>query len=337
MDAPIYLYAGPEAGERDDAVAQVKAAMRKKFGETDEHLFYATETPVAQVVTLLQSGSLFASASCVTLRCAEAVKKKEDAQMIADWAKNPGDGSAALILVSDEISIDSKIDKAVPPSHKKIFWEMFEDRKIPWLSAFFKKNGYSVSEEAAEDILDMIENNTQALKSECSRFFMLFPAGREISCADVEAVLAPNREENAFTLFDTMASVAPVFHKLEKSLEALQKIRLSKENSSVALIAGLSSCFRRLEAWHELVETGRNDDFNLKANGFASKKAKAQYSRASQIWSRGQAASILAQLACADMEIRSGGAPMEDTILQRTIYEIVAKKGAPCAAYRADA
>lgn len=335
MDSPIYLYTGPEFGERDDAVLAVKNAMKKKYGAIDEHLFYATETPVSEITTILQSGSLFTNAACVVVRAAEAIKKKEDVQTICDWAKAAanGEGANALVLVSNEIGIDSKLEKAVPPSHKKIFWEMFEDRKIPWLHNFFNKNGCAISGDAAEDILDMIENNTQALRTECSRFFLLFPKGHEITAADVEAVLAHNRTENAFTLFDTMSSSESPARRLELSLDVLQKIRLSKDSSSVMILAGLASCFRRLQTWHTLFASGKSDDFSLKTHGFSSRKAKAQYSRASQIWLTGQAAAILAGIAACDMEIRSGGALLEDVLLQKLIYEIVVKKGASCATY----
>ena len=333
MDCPIYLYTGPEFGERNDAVAAVKEAMRKAHGVLDEYLFYANETLVSEIVTILQSGSLFSNASCVVVRSAESIKKKEDVNAIAAWAKTAEDGTNALVLVSDEIAVDAKLEKIVPGAHKKIFWEMFEDRKVPWLVNFFGKNGYRIGEEAAEDILDMIENNTQALRSECARFFLLFPKSHEITSADVEAVLSHNRAESAFTLFDTMASSESASRRFELALDVLQKIRLSKDSSPVMILAGLASCFRRLGLWHTLAASGQNDDFNLKIHGFSSKKAKAQYSRASSIWTSGQTAAILAGIASADMEIRSGGALIEDVLLQRVVYEIVVKKGASCAAY----
>jgi DNA polymerase III subunit delta len=333
MDAPLYLYTGPEFGERNDAVQAVKDAMKKKYGVLDEYLFYATEMSVSEIMTILQSGSLFTAASCIVLRAAEIIKKKEDVELIAGWTKHAAESTSALILVSDEVSIDSKIEKCVPPSHKKVFWEMFEDRKIPWLSGFFGKNGYTINDNAAEDILAMVENNTEELRSECSRFFMLFPKGHEITSEDVDAVLVHNREESAFTLFDTMCSDEPPYRRFELSLSVLQKIRLSKDSSSVMIIAGLTSCFRRLEVWHRLSSTGQNTDFNLKINGFASRRAKSQYSRASQVWSPGQSAAILSQLASSDMSIRSGGTLLEDVLLQKLMYEIVVKKGASCAEY----
>ncbi len=332
--AAVYLYTGPENGEKNDAVQNIRAALKKKFGETEEYSYYASETPVKDFMGILENESLFANAVCVTVKNAETLKKKEDIETITKWISSSTSESNVLILTSDEISIDTKIEKAIPASNKKIFWEMFENQKVPWIQNFFRKNGYSIQEEAAEDILEMIENNTEALKNECSRFFILFPKGTQITAKDVDSVLSHSREENAFTLFEAMAEEIPEQEKrLEKSLDILQKIRLSKENSSVMIIAGLTSCFRKLLLWHKLRVQGQNDDFNLKINGFASKKLKTQYSKAANHWTSGQTTAILADLATSDMEIRSSGTLLEDTILQKLIYEIIVKKGATCASY----
>ena len=170
MAGQIYLYTGPEFGERNEAVDAVKTALKKKFGDIDEHLFYLQETPFGQIMTILQSGTLFSNGVCVVCKGAELLKKKDDLAMISDWLDSNPDESSVLILVSDEVSVDSKLDKLVPAQNKKKFWEMFDNQKVPWLTKFFSKNGYRINQDAAELILDMIENNTEALKNECSRF-----------------------------------------------------------------------------------------------------------------------------------------------------------------------
>ena len=220
--------------------------------------------------------------------------------------------------VGDEISVDSKLEKLVPNSNRKKFWEMFENEKLPWVTSYFSKNGYRIQQSAAKLVLELIENNTQSLAAECSRFFVLFPKDHEITEADVESVLTHNREENAFSLFRELANsndLAPV--RLEKGLQILQKIRLSKENSSVMIIAGLASCFRKLQDWHKRGE-----------QAIPQQMLQKQYRSAAKVWTMGQTAAILAVLASTDMEIRSGGSQMEDVLLQKMIYEIVIKNGA---------
>ena len=329
MAGQIYLYTGPEFGERNEAVDAVKTALKKKFGDIDEHLFYLQETPFGQIMTILQSGTLFSNGVCVVCKGAELLKKKDDLAMISDWLDSNPDESSVLILVSDEVSVDSKLDKLVPAQNKKKFWEMFDNQKVPWLTKFFQKNGYRLNQDAAELILDMIENNTQALKAECSRFFIIFPKDHTVTVEDVEKILTHNREESAFTLFNQISqSGEPVQKRFENGISILQKIRLSKDSSSVMLIAALSSCFRKLVLWHKVTANGLPDSFTLKVNGFSSVPMQNQYKNAAKIWTIGQATAILAILASTDMEIRSGGSLMEDILMEKMLYEIVIKKGA---------
>ena len=328
MSAPLYLFSGPEIGERNDAVAAVKKSLNDKFGSVEFYTYYSVETDPQGALVQLYTESLFSAATCVIYNGAETIKKKEDIDKIAAWAKNAGDASV-LILVSDEISCDAKLEKLVPKENRKQFWEMFEDRKIPWLKNYFSKNGFSIEDDACEEILDLVENNTQALKNECSRFFAVFEPGTRISVQNVDQLIEHNREESAFTLFDAMAQHSkPPAERLETALGILQKIRLSKDSRSVSLIAGLSYCFRRLELWHNLEKAGKTDDFSLKTSGFSSKKSKKQYSSAARVWSLGQTVAILAALSRADMSIRSTGSGMEDTVLQALVYSIAVKKGA---------
>ncbi|MBR7064834.1 MAG: DNA polymerase III subunit delta [Treponema sp.] len=331
MSESIYLYIGPEFGERNDAVAEIKQALKKKYGDIDEHLLYASESSVHEVLTLLQSASLFTSCTCVVLREAELIKKKDEIELLEKWQKNSED--AVLILVSDEFKVDAKLDKIVSSACKKVFWEMFENRKVPWLESFFRKNGYSIQREAAEEILDMVENNTQSLRQECSRFFLIFQKGYTVTLQDVQTVLADSREENVFTLFNTMTLSVMPSQKLEQVLSVLQKIRLSKEASPVMIIAGLASCFRKLQLWHALSSEHGFSETVFKQNGFASKKMREQYERACKTWNVAQCAAILALLSETDMNIRSGGTVFEDVLLQKLLYEIVIKKGIATSVY----
>ncbi len=326
----LYLLSGPEFGKRTDAINQIKNSLEKKFGEIDEHLFYLTETPFAHVMTLLQNGTLFSNGVLVLCKNAELLKKKEDLKMLTDWLPI-ADESSVLILVSDEISVDAKLEKIIPPACRQKFWAMSDKDKKAWLIDFFKKNEYTIENEAAQLILDLIENNTQTLRNECSRFFVCFPKGSTISADDVESILVHNREETVFTLFSEITNPSLTTQKrLEKGIEIMQKIRLSKENDSIMIISGLSFCFRKLLTWYM---DGPSAIFG--------KTMQTQYSNAAKLWSEKQTAAILALLSETDMQIRSNsasnGTAIDDVLLQKLIYEIIVKKGAPASEYIIDA
>ncbi|MBO4726913.1 MAG: DNA polymerase III subunit delta [Spirochaetaceae bacterium] len=332
MAAPLYLFTGPEAGERSDAVNELLKVYEKKLGSIDVHRFYAAETSVADVISLLMNGSLFASFRFVVLNNAEAVKKKEDIELISEWLAS-NDGNSALVLLSDEISVEKKLENLVPKENKKIFWELFQDKKESWVRSLFQRNGFRITDDAIEAVLELCENDTASLKRECERFFVCFEKDHVISAEDVENLLSHNREENAFTLFDAMTEQCPPAERLENSLDILQKIRLSKESDSIKIIAGLTYSYRKLLTWISLAENGIYDNFQLKIKGFGSKKMQDEYRRAARLWNKDDTAQILALLAKTDISLRSGGAVFEDTLLQMLVYSIVVKNGAPVEAY----
>ncbi|WP_147615658.1 DNA polymerase III subunit delta [Treponema pectinovorum] len=340
MSAPIYLYTGPELGEKNEQILSLKDNLKKKYGSSDDFVYYGMDLDMGEVLSQLMTESLFTPATFVTIRNAELVKDKKDIEMLQNWilsASKKTEDSTVLVLVSDEMKVDSKLEKLVPSENKKIFWEMFENRKEQWLHSFFKKNGYSLESEAAQSILEMIENNTEALKTECSQFFFCFPAGHTVTSADVEKVLSHNREESAFSLFDAMSENFPAQKRLENCLSILQKIRLSKKDSTpVVITAGLSYCFRKLSLWQSLHSTSSPSDLDLKKNGFNSKQAQKQYARAGSVWTAGQVAAILSLISKTDVEIRSLGTSFQDTKLSMMLYEIIIKNGAYCCAYESD-
>lgn len=328
----FYVFTGPEAGEKNEAIENIREQARKRQGSLEEYKYYASEVRIADLVAQLQNGSLFDPAIFITLRSAELIKGKGDVELLVNWAKAASESPNTLILVSDENSIDKKLEGAAASDHKKIFWEMFENRKSQWVESYFRKNGFSVTSDAVEQILEMVENNTDALKSECSRFFFCFEKGHTITSGDVEKILAHNREESAFTLFDAMAdSSKSAQQRLESSIEILQKIKSSAKSSSsygISMIAGLVYCFRQLRAWHVLHADGNHPtDVQLKSAGFSGKKKQEQYAKAARIWNSGAASSILALLSNTDISIRESGSSLEDTLLSLAIYSIVIKNG----------
>ncbi|MBR5646214.1 MAG: DNA polymerase III subunit delta [Treponema sp.] len=329
MNKSVFLFTGPELGEKADAINSLKNDLKKSYGAVDEHSFYLHETPFSQVMTILQSGTLFSNGVFVVCKEAELLKTKDETELLKDWISNPTE-SAVLVLVSDSVKVDKKIDDLIPSSNKKIFWELFEEKKVFWLQNFFSKNGYSIDGEAIDLILEMVENNTLALKNECQRFFVIFPKEHRITEQDVESVLVNNREDTVFTLFNEIAdSSASPDRRFERGLEILHKLMAESENYSVSIILPFSSCFRKLIAWHKICPDGyAADTIELKKNGISGTTMQKIYKKASKIWTVGQTTAVLAVLGQTDIELRSGGSLLKDVLLEKMLYEIVVKKGA---------
>ena len=82
MSTPLWLFTGPELGERSDALEALRQSAGKKYGDLDNHLFYASATSISVVLYAVQNGSRFPSARFTVGRTPEAIKKKEDIQAL---------------------------------------------------------------------------------------------------------------------------------------------------------------------------------------------------------------------------------------------------------------
>jgi DNA polymerase-3 subunit delta len=157
---------------------------------------------------------------------------------------------------------------------------------------------------------------------------LCFEKNHLITEDDVEQILAHNREESPFTLFNAISDyVKPASARFESALSILRKIRNSKESNGVQFIAGLTWCFRKLKLWQEVNGDGSLGEFDLKKHGFSSKKMQTQYRNASRIWDYRETNKILAILADTDIQLRQLGTNAEDNLLELMIYSIIIKKG----------
>lgn len=324
--APIWLFTGPEIGERNEAIEQLKKKL-STHTILDIHSFYASDINLNEVISLLQNGSLFADARFVVLKDAEEIKKKDDIELLSAWVAS-NSTEASLVLVSEEIGIDKKIEALIPKENKRIFWELFENKKEQWVQDFFRKAGLAIDTDAVQLILDLVENNTDALRSACSQFVLFFQKGQRITQEDIDTILAHTKEESPFTLFNAL-----IQDSFDQALEIWKKLSLSKDSSPVQLIAGLTFCFRRLLDWHQNALQGNLDDFSLKKAGFTSKKAIDQYRAAARRWNQQVTNRILALLAETDYTIRSSASSIQGTLMELCLYSIAKKNGQPCESY----
>jgi len=168
-------------------------------------VYYAGETPLAEIISALRTASLFAAARIFFIKRCEGIKKKDELTLLSSYLASQADDTI-LILISDETSVAKALEQAISPAQKKVFWELLDNRKREWVENFFRKEGFKIGSDAVEAVLEMVENNTAALQQECSRLILFLDKDREVSPDDVERWLSHTREESVFTLFSRIAS-----------------------------------------------------------------------------------------------------------------------------------
>jgi DNA polymerase-3 subunit delta len=315
-----HLFLGPEIGEKLEAIQE----LRKKLGgNPEEYSFYFGETPLNQILSVLLNGSLFADQRLIQIKNAEGIKKKEDIDAFAAYLEAPRDNTV-LILVSDQTSVDKRLEKILGPQGKRVFWELFENQKTRWLENFFSREGCSISSDAVEAVLALVENNTDALRRECSRLILFLGKGA-IGLADIEKWLPHSREESAFTLFSRIAR-----GDLEKSLGICRSLLAARE-APQAILAGLSWCFHKLRDYERLLKSGETSDFELKKIGLGSSKVREDYIQASRRYSLTAVDRAIAVLASYDIMLRRGGRALEGLLMDLFLLELTGNPDeAPC-------
>ncbi|MDR1351887.1 MAG: DNA polymerase III subunit delta [Treponema sp.] len=321
-----YLYLGPEIGEKQDAIAELKRRLGGKAGEAavETLSFYAGETPVTDMVAVLRNGSLFSDARFVLVKNAEILKssesarKREEVDLLVSYMEAPQDDTV-LVLVSEEIKLDSRLEKAADPKDKRIFWELFENRKADWVENYFRREDFRITAGGIDAVLELVENNTDALRRECSHLMLFLGKDRPVDGTDVEKWLSHTREESVFTLFARIAS-----GDLTRGIEILHTLLAAKESSHM-IIAGLASCFRKLRDYRRLKEAGISDEFEFKKIGLASSKARKDYAAALE---RGlDAGRCLALAAEYGFRIRSTGTASESVLMDLLVCKLTAPRG----------
>jgi DNA polymerase-3 subunit delta len=312
-----WLFLGPEIGEKQAAIDLIKGQIRKNLlprGESEETVYYAGETAVPVMVSTMRNGSLFADSQLFCVKCAEGIKKKEDLDLLSSCLESPADNTF-VILISEETSVARVLEKIIPPANKRIFWELSDSRKAEWVETFFRREGFKIKKEGIETILELVENNTEALKRECSRLTFFLDKDREVTGEEAEKWLSHTREESAFTLFSRIAA-----GDFSRSLECSKTLLAAKE-APPAIFAALASCFRKLISYLALKESGGGEE-DYRKIGVSSPGAKRDYAAAGKRYNSASAEACLALTAEYDMLFRSSLSFPEQILMDRYLFKI---------------
>jgi len=318
--AGAHVFLGPEIGKKREAIDEIRKKLAAASGAPPEEFsFYAGETPALKIAEAVQNHSLFSQSRLFVVKSAEQIKKKDEIALIAACMGELEDGSA-LVLVSDEFKLAAGIDNSCPSANRKVFYEMFESQKPDWVRSFFRQQGRGITAAGIDAILEMVENNTEALRRECSRLLLFLPKGRDVEAEDVEKWLSHSREESAFTLFSRIAAGdAP------KAIESLHSLLAAKE-SPQGILAGLAWCFRKLRGYIALLREGKADSsFELKKIGLSSPKAKSDHAAAASRYSAAAVDACLALTAEFDALTRASGAALEPVLMDAYVLKVLGR------------
>ena len=251
---PVYMFPGPEVGRKRERITALNQTLASMDGEEPErHRFYPYDTPVSDIITILQNGSLFSSRRLVVVADAHALKAA-DIKVFREYLKSPAE-DAVLVFTTDEgpgsRDYPRSLADALPKSAVEVFWEMFDRDKRGWVMRFFRERGLRADNGAVDLLLDVTEGTTDALREACDLLAFRADPSRILTEADVDTALEHGREETVYSLFDRFCR-----RDLGAVLEAYRKISRSDRAQVDRMLPLLADPMIRLRDFKALVSRG---------------------------------------------------------------------------------
>lgn len=312
------LFLGPEEGLKSDEIEAVRQRLARQSGTPpDEHRFYLPEGSIQDATDILRNGSLFAAHRLVIISGVEQLRRKADLDPLLGYLEAPNP-DATLILLSDSVRLDARLEKAIPGTNRKVFWELFENQKQSWVTSYFRKRHVSISEDAVDLFLEVVENNTQELRHEAEKLCTYVGPGGSVEVEDIEAFIYHSRDESVFTLFRHICDDA-----VEPALMSLDKLIASGDASPVQMVGGLAFQVRRLLALRLMLDNDVSITTAFERLNIRGKRIQADYRGGASRFSTAELERAIHLLTEYDALFRSQRPGIHRCLLDLLVYQLM--------------
>lgn len=297
----VYLLLGPEVGQKTDFIRQLYKEVYTVDPGVEQYKFYPYDSQMSEIITIIQTPGLFQSKRFLHLSNVEDFEAGQMDRLIQALGTVSEDVWVVLSSnLTQAAKIHRKIETVVPEKNRRIFWEMFENRKHEWIQNFFQKENLRITTEAVDRLLSLVENNTQELGVACEALAGYFHQKDIIDEDDVNQFIVHSREETVYSLFSCIVRA-----DLSSACESLNSLALSPEGVGVQTLTRLLWQFRRLMRFKELLEEGVPSETAARQTMILGKLQMQLYKTAAQKFTLESLKTILMHFGDYDTLLRS--------------------------------
>ena len=319
----VHLLLGPEAGRKRAFVDQIVASAKERYGDVEVLRAFPYDGDLIDLVATLRTPGLFVPHRVVLLQEAQDLRAGNQLAALVAYCEDPASASTLVIAASGMArDLPAALARAVSKERTRIFWEMFENEKQGWLVNYFRSREIRIDSEACALILELVPADVAALEALCGNLASFFAAGASIAAPDIEQYLYHNKEETVFSLFDRVAE-----RDLQRSLETLTTLLLSRRGDAVQIIGVLLSQFQRLTQLKELLAARSSPEAALKKLRITGKRLQRTYQEAHRRYSDTEMEPIYRLLTEFDARVRLLSQELTEPLLQLLLYHVVARGG----------
>lgn len=340
----VFLLLGPEEGEKAEFIKREKDKIRSLYPDFEDYVFFGGDEDGGGLSSALSQSSLFSSYRFVVLKHYENVKKTDETYLALDDFGSNAQDDCTLIVTTTETS-SANLPKALVSLAGKentiVFWEMFDNEKRRWIREFSSKEGYRITEDAIDEILSSVDNNTQEMKNlvgSITNFLKIQKSeNKTIDLETIEAYSVRTKGENGYSLFRAIGE-----GNLEKALLSVQSILLNDSRDMIPALSVLATSFRRLEACITMRNDRKSENEIFDSVTFVSPyssrpgskrnvgvggREKDLYRKAMKIYSLEDTGRIISLLGRYDTIIKSSSTDLLKLYAEKLVYSIIVGRG----------
>jgi DNA polymerase-3 subunit delta len=298
---PVYLFGGPDALQKEEAVESLKARFLKG-GDSGLNVdkFDGETADAAPIVIAYQTAPFLGGGRLVVVRRVQELAPAE-AEILAEALGSPSPSNCLVLLWEGKPDGRTSLVRAAREAGPEVtFWTPFEDQLPRWIAARVRSGGKTISAEAAEALLELTGPSLPDLAQEVEKLILYVKDRPLIALSDVEACGGGNR-----TLGFMEWDRALWRRDRAKSLEVMAFLK-AQGQAPEALLARLARAFQKLILGKALKAEGTPPTEMWNRLGIRVRGAQGDFESA--VESRGweDLMRVLEKLSEADGNLKSG-------------------------------
>ncbi len=208
--ANVYIFYGEEPFYIDELSDYLtEHALNNLEKELNQYILYGRDSSVAMIVNYCKQFPMVGEKQLVVLREAQDMdlKKEENLSLLLSYINRPQD-STILVLCHKYKAPPAKLLKAMTASDKSVVLESkrkYEADVPAWITTQVKSTGYSISDKAANMLVEFLGNNLEKINNELGKLYINHPKEKTITEEVIEKYIGISKDYNIFEFQKALA------------------------------------------------------------------------------------------------------------------------------------
>ena len=303
--APVYLFTGPEAFVKREALQALRDKLLPAGLETlndavMEGVSAQQITDACETMPMMCEKRIVTVRDWAPLMPGKSKNEESEADWMLRWLDHPAESCVLVFYMRAEMDGRKKLSSALKKKASVVTFDLLSDAELAkWCSGRLKPLGKKISTRAVNTLSYMAGRELTRLSGELDKLAAYAGDRAEITEADIRAVVPPSLEYNVFELLNSL--LAGDMKKGQQTVNSL----LQGGQNPMGILAMLTRQVRQLTHMKCALDAGQPVQVvqdQLKMHPYAAKQTARQCARLSANW--------LTRLyeACvqADFDVKSG-------------------------------